>query len=83
MATETPASAPAGAAATVTTKTTPPAPGVVTKIVQGKVGQPGQPTVAEWDLEILADLRVALGKIAQSPTSKYTQLARLIRANLR
>jgi hypothetical protein len=50
-----------------------------------KPGTPGQPSLAEWEKEIRADLAVAMGKIAQLPDQALPHLQRikrLIEANL-
>jgi hypothetical protein len=44
-----------------------------------KVGDEGQPSIAEWEKEIRADLALAMGKIAQLPGQALPHLHRIKR----
>jgi hypothetical protein len=57
-----------------------PLPEPSVKKVPAKVGDPGEPTVAEWHAEIENDLKSALAKMALLPANFKHQVARVKRA---
>jgi hypothetical protein len=66
-------------------KNLPPQAQQVTQPPVAKVGDTGQPSVADWEKQIEDDIALALGKIAQIPAGlspRMERLARTIRAHL-